>query len=65
MKLEAPAFVSGSRRAPWPMLSRAVARHNDEIVLSDTAGLIQMSFEGEPKVLSEKLLDGYYNRGKN
>lgn len=42
-----------------------IARHSDNIFLSDTAGLIQMSFEGEPKVLSKKLLDVYYNRGKN
>ncbi|MDP2218323.1 MAG: DUF4007 family protein [Methanolobus sp.] len=43
----------------------SIARHSDEIFLSDTAGLIQMSFEGEPKVLSRKLLEDYYNRGKN
>lgn len=43
----------------------SIARHSDEIFIADTAGLIQMSFEGEPKILSRKLLDGYYNRGKN
>lgn len=43
----------------------SIARLDDGIVLADTAGLIQMSFEGEPKVLSKKLLDDYYRRGKN
>lgn len=43
----------------------SIARHDDKIFLTDTAGLIQMSFQGEPKVLSKKLLAGYYNRGKN
>lgn len=42
-----------------------IASQYDEISLSDTAGSIQMSFEGEPKVLSEKLLEDYYRRGKN
>lgn len=42
-----------------------VALRYDEISLSDTAGSIQMSFDGDPKVLSEKLLEDYYRRGKN
>lgn len=43
----------------------SMAMQHDVISLSDTAGSIQMSFEGEPKVLSEKLLEDYYRRGKN
>jgi hypothetical protein len=35
------------------------------ISLSDTAGSIQMSFDGNPKVFSDKLLEDYYRRGKN
>lgn len=35
------------------------------ISLSDTAGSIQMSFEGDPKILSDKLLEDYYRRGRN
>lgn len=42
-----------------------IAMQYDVISLSDTAGSIQMSFEGEPKVLSGKLLEDYYRRGKN
>lgn len=43
----------------------SVARHDNSIVLADTAGLIQMSFQGEPNVLSIKLLEEHYNGGKN
>jgi len=43
----------------------SIVRLYDEISLSDTAGLYQMSFEGEPKALSTKLLEDYYNRGNN
>jgi hypothetical protein len=43
----------------------SIARHDDRIFLADTAGLLQMAFEGEPKALSRKLLEGYYRRGKN
>lgn len=35
------------------------------ISISDTAGSIQMSFEGDPKMLSDKLLEDYYRRGRN
>jgi len=43
----------------------SVAMQSDVISISDTAGSIQMSFESEPKVISEKLLEDYYRRGKN
>ncbi len=43
----------------------SIARRDSGIVLADTAGLLQMAFEGEPKILSKKILDGYYNRGNN
>jgi hypothetical protein len=43
----------------------SIARRYDSIALSDTAGLIQMSFEDEPQTLSEKLLQDYYRRGRN
>lgn len=43
----------------------SIARQYDEISLTDTAGLIQMSFEGDPKILSKKLSDAYFRRGKN
>jgi hypothetical protein len=42
-----------------------VAKHYDDIYLSDNAGSIQLSFEGEPKALSKKLLNNYYKRGRN
>jgi hypothetical protein len=42
-----------------------IARQYDEISLSDTAGLIQMSFDGEASELSGKLLENYYRRGNN
>jgi Protein of unknown function (DUF4007) len=43
----------------------SMAKQYDEISLVDTAGLMQMSFEGKPKVLSERLLEDYYRRGNN
>lgn len=43
----------------------SIARQHEEIILSDTAGSIQMSFESEPKVLSRRLLEDYYRRGNN
>jgi len=42
-----------------------VSKQYSEIVLNDTAGLIQMSFKGEPKALSKILLKDYYGRGNN
>jgi hypothetical protein len=39
----------------------AVAREFDAIVLSDTAGLIQLSFIDEPEILAEKVLEEYYS----
>jgi len=38
-----------------------VALKRGEIRLSESAGLIQMSFEGSPGQLSTDILDGYYN----
>lgn len=43
----------------------SIVRRYNGIALSDTAGLIQLSFEGEPQALSEKLLRDYYGRGRN
>jgi hypothetical protein len=43
----------------------SIAMQYDVISLSDTTGSIQMSFEDDPKVLSRKLLEDYYRRGKN
>ncbi|MGK7953521.1 MAG: DUF4007 family protein [Xenococcaceae cyanobacterium] len=37
-----------------------VARNNDSLNLSDSAGLIQLSFKGDPKQLAEDILDKYY-----
>lgn len=42
-----------------------VAKGCDEITLSDTAGLIQLTFEGNPKRLSDMLIKDYYSRGRN
>jgi hypothetical protein len=38
-----------------------VAREFDAIVLSDTAGLIQLSFPDEPDILAQEILVQYYN----
>ncbi|MBG1266315.1 DUF4007 family protein [Nostoc sp. WHI] len=38
-----------------------VAKEFDTIVLSDTAGLIQLSFPDSPEILAEEILDKYYN----
>lgn len=43
----------------------SVIMQYEVISLSDTAGSIQMSFEGDPKILSYKLLEDYYRRGRN
>ncbi|AFY33529.1 DUF4007 family protein [Calothrix sp. PCC 7507] len=40
----------------------AIAKEFDTIVLSNTAGLIQLSFTGEPDILAEEILDKYYSR---
>jgi Protein of unknown function (DUF4007) len=37
-----------------------VAKEFDKIVLSDTAGLIQLSFPDSPEILAEEILDKYY-----
>ncbi len=37
-----------------------VAKEFDTIVLSDTAGLIQLSFLDKPEILAEEILDKYY-----
>ena len=37
-----------------------VAKEFDTIVLSDTAGLIQLSFPDKPEILAEEILDKYY-----
>jgi hypothetical protein len=37
-----------------------VGKQFDPLVLSDTAGLIQLSFPDEPEVLAEEILDKYY-----
>ncbi|MBE9205894.1 DUF4007 family protein [Nostoc sp. LEGE 06077] len=41
-----------------------VAKEFDTIVLSDTAGLIQLSLPDDPEILAEVILDKYYSRGK-
>jgi hypothetical protein len=41
-----------------------MARRWDQIRLSDAAGKLQFSFAGEPFVLSEAILDGYYRAGR-
>jgi len=38
-----------------------VAKKFNSIILSDTAGLIQLSFTGEPDILSQEILEEYYN----
>ncbi|BAU06606.1 hypothetical protein FIS3754_25240 [Fischerella sp. NIES-3754] len=38
-----------------------VARKFDAIVLSDTAGLIQLSLPDEPEILADEILEQYYN----
>lgn len=38
-----------------------VAREFDAIILSDTAGLIQLSFTDEPDILADEILEQYYN----
>ncbi|MBD6614797.1 DUF4007 family protein [Komarekiella sp. 'clone 1'] len=38
-----------------------VAKQFDAIILSDTAGLIQLSFTDEPEILAEVILKQYYN----
>ncbi|WP_448598941.1 DUF4007 family protein [Thermoleptolyngbya sp.] len=42
----------------------AVARRRDQIRLSDAAGKLQFSFEGEPLSLAAAILDGYYRTGR-
>lgn len=39
-----------------------VASHNEDISLSETAGLIQLSFNGEPDKMAEELLTQYYSK---
>lgn len=42
-----------------------IVRSHDELGLSDTAGLIQFSFKGDPKHLADDILNEYYqSRGK-
>jgi len=41
-----------------------VARRQDQIRLSDAAGKLQFSFEGEPLSLAAAILDGYYRSGR-
>lgn len=43
----------------------SISGRYDEISLSNTAGLLQMSFDAEPRMLSDKLIEDYYKRGKN
>ncbi|MBW4618594.1 MAG: DUF4007 family protein [Cyanosarcina radialis HA8281-LM2] len=38
-----------------------VAKRFDRIMLSDTAGLIQLSFTAEPEVLAQQVLERYYS----
>lgn len=38
-----------------------VARSTDSLALSDSAGLIQFSFQGDPKKLADDILDQYYH----
>lgn len=38
-----------------------VAKRFNSIILSDTAGLIQLSFTEEPDILSKEILEQYYN----
>ncbi|MBW4426662.1 MAG: DUF4007 family protein [Nostoc desertorum CM1-VF14] len=38
-----------------------VSKEFDTIVLSDTAGLIQLSFPDSPEILAEEILNKYYN----
>ncbi len=42
-----------------------IAKQYDEISLSDTAGSIQFSFEGEAQSISIRLLKDYFRRGNN
>jgi len=42
----------------------AVARRWEQISLSDAAGKLQFSFEGEPLSLAAAILDGYYRTGR-
>ncbi|MGK7882290.1 MAG: DUF4007 family protein [Crocosphaera sp.] len=39
-----------------------VARHNNKLALSDTAGLIQFSFNDEPFELAREILEQYYRQ---
>jgi hypothetical protein len=39
----------------------SIKRKAKDIVLSETAGLIQLQFSKEPKVLAQQILDGYYS----
>ena len=39
-----------------------VVRTHDNLELSDTAGLIQLSYDGDPKQLADNLLQKYYQR---
>jgi len=41
-----------------------VARRWDQVRLSDAAGKLQFSFEGEPLSLAADILDGYYRAGR-
>lgn len=38
-----------------------IAKEFDKIILSDTAGLIQLSFTDEPEILADEILEQYYN----
>ncbi|HEY9801550.1 MAG TPA: DUF4007 family protein [Leptolyngbyaceae cyanobacterium] len=42
-----------------------VGKQFDNIVLSDTAGLIQLSFPDKSEVLAEEILDKYYGMGQD
>ncbi|MBD0388941.1 MAG: DUF4007 family protein, partial [Nostoc sp. C3-bin3] len=42
-----------------------VSKQFDTIVLSDTAGLIQLSFPEQPEILAEEILDRYYKYKSN
>ncbi len=39
-----------------------VARHNNKLALSDTAGLVQFSFNDEPLELAREILEQYYRQ---
>ena len=41
-----------------------VSKYFRNVSISDTAGMIQFSYDSEPAFLSEMLLDSYYNKGK-